>query len=420
MSVKANHYCSFEIFGWVVGLIVLLALPHPAAADDAKVLPQGRWRLRAVTSFSQAEGKYGDDQLTQSLGSPLSRPITANFLTKAGIVKGLDEIAARKNLFKAGEGDQFLNETIADLESSIRTEVYSLTLVAEYGLTSRLSVGLIVPMVHGKTEFEGRLTPSANYLAATEALAPDSSERFLRQSLASSLSLASFNQILQKQYGYNGALASWSGSGLGDIEMGAKYQYFRNTQWRATAKGGVRLPTGREDDPNELLDLAFGDGQIDMGFFSLVDHDVSQRLSFTWELGYTIQLPHSTEVRVPLSEDLPLGLAKTSTTHTPGDFWETALETHLSPLSRVTFSPRYRFKQKFSDSYTGAAAELLETGTSQLLHEGQATLEYSNLAAVRAGRERFPFSVSAFYRMNFAGRNVTDFRSTGLQLKAYF
>jgi len=325
-----------------------------------------------------------------------------------------------KNKMKAGAGDAFMAETIATIDSQIDTEIFSNVLAVEYGVTDRLSVGLILPIVHGETIFKGLVENSSSYAEQTNTLPQVHPEKAIRQNLASSLSIATFNKVLKEQYGYSGALQSWSGTGLGDLELGAKYQYFKNSQWRATAKTGFRLPTGREDDPDQLLDLAFGDGQTDFAFFSLIDFDLHPQLTFTWEAGYTVQFPHDVNVRVPLSADLPLGAQKTKVNHSPGDFLESAFEMNVSPLSRVTLSPRYRFKQKLKDDYGGTAAAALEANSSQILHEGQMQIEYSNLKAVRAGAEKIPFSVAAFYKLNFAGKNATDFRTAGLQLKTYF
>jgi hypothetical protein len=45
---------------------------------------------------------------------------------------------------------------------------------------------------------------------------------------------------------------TWSDDGLGDIEAGLKYQYFKNDKWRLAVTGAVRFPTGEVDDPDDL------------------------------------------------------------------------------------------------------------------------------------------------------------------------
>ena len=52
-------------------------------------------------------------------------------------------------------------------------------------------------------------------------------------------------------------LQDFSAEGLGDIQLGAKYQYLRTQDARLAATGGVRVPTGRQDDPDDLADVAW-------------------------------------------------------------------------------------------------------------------------------------------------------------------
>jgi len=48
--------------------------------------------------------------------------------------------------------------------------------------------------------------------------------------------------------------------GLGDITAAAKYQYLRTDNWRLAATAGVRFPTGRQDDPDDLSDIFWSTG----------------------------------------------------------------------------------------------------------------------------------------------------------------
>ena len=50
----------------------------------------------------------------------------------------------------------------------------------------------------------------------------------------------------------------WSDAGFGDIIGGLKYQYYQSTHWRLAVSGTVRFPTGRWDDPNNLVDSPTG------------------------------------------------------------------------------------------------------------------------------------------------------------------
>ena len=52
-------------------------------------------------------------------------------------------------------------------------------------------------------------------------------------------------------------LQDFSAEGLGDIQLGAKYQYLHTRDSRLAATAGVRFPTGRQHDPDDLADVAW-------------------------------------------------------------------------------------------------------------------------------------------------------------------
>ena len=67
------------------------------------------------------------------------------------------------------------------------------------------------------------------------------------------------------------ASVDFSDDGIGDIQLGGKYQYWRSQDLRLTAGGGVRFPTGRQDDPDDLVDMSWSSGAY--GLFARFQHD---------------------------------------------------------------------------------------------------------------------------------------------------
>ena len=192
---------------------------------------------------------------------------------------------------------------------------------------------------------------------------------------------------------------------------------------QAALKAGARLPTGTVDDPDQLFDLGFGDGQVDLGAFNLVDLQFTPAFGATIETGYTLQLPDTATRRVPLSAEIPVGAQSIDFSRKLGDYVNAEVEANYTFWRALTMSARYRFKYKMEDSYTGPNGQdtsALEQDTSELIHASTFQLEYTNLAAVRAGREKIPYAVAVFYRMPFAAENSADSRTAGLILKSYF
>lgn len=391
-------------------------------ADDAKVLPKNRWRLRLVTGFVSADSEFSNNGSITSFGAPFSRPLNARLLNAVNPEPQLSTFVQLKNTLSPGSGDALLDETIAELDTAIETSIISNTVVAEYGLTDRLSIGVILPVIYGESSVKSNSTTSEDFAQQAQSLPSGHPEKLLRSKLIAATTVQAINSILTTKYNYSKGLNSWSGVGLGDLEVGAKYNYFKSTNILMTGKAGFRAPTGRTDDPDQLTDIGFGDGEWDFGFFHLANFTASPQLYFTTEIGYTVQLPSESQVRIPLSADLPIGPAS-KVDFDRGDFWEASLTANLSPLKTITVSPKYRYKNKFKDEYSrvdSSKKTLLESNTNQSLHEGELSIEYSNLSFVRSGQSKLPYGVVAYYRQPLAATNTSDYRAGGLQLKTYF
>jgi hypothetical protein len=415
------------MFQRIIFLFVSAFMISPIVfADDAAVLPKGRWRVRLVTSYTEASNEFGPQGDIQSVGNKYSRNLDAQFLQI--LSPATREVVKALNSMSPGRGDAL---EAAMLDTKVDSEFFTNLFVAEYGITDRLSVGLILPMVHANINVNAVSKPnnSLNQLLQQPDL-PDGHPakaamtklKGALQQIQQGTTVNGLNSTLHDRFGYQSGIDSWSGTGIGDLEVGAKYNYYRAHPLKMTLKAGGRLPTGREDDPDMLTDCAFGDGQFDIGAYHYLDYQPLANTMFTLELGYTMQLPSSTEVRVPLAADVPIGSEKIEVDRKLGDYWEAGLEANQTFFKYVTASAKYRLKQKFSDDYSGASVDLsaLEKDTASLLQEGTVQLEYTNLPAVRAGEARFPYALGAFYRQPLAGESVTDVRTTGMFLKTYF
>ncbi|MDB5038512.1 MAG: hypothetical protein JWQ35_2040 [Bacteriovoracaceae bacterium] len=412
-----------RIFISSVFLLVSTLIEISTFADDATVLPQGRFRVRLVSSYTDLDNKYGANGELAGLGSSFSRSLDGHLLYALTQKPELANAVRSLNAVSPGAGDALLGEQIANLNTDIKTNFFVNQFVVEYGLTSRLSVGIIVPLIHADVEVNATSTPDSTFAQKTSAMSDADPRKAIRLSMQNSMTMTSINRLLKDQFQYSNGMNSWSGTGVGDIEIGSKFNYYRDFPLRATLKSGVRLPTGRADDPNNLFDLGFGNETYDLAAYHYVDYDILSNVMLTWEMGYTYQLPNSGGYRIPISTDLPLSTSVAKLDRKLGDYWDAGFEMNVTPIKPLILSAKYHFRQKFQDSYTGSAGvntATLEADTSQILHEGNFQAEYTNLAAVRAGQDRVPYGVVLFYFLPFAGENVSDSRTAGLQLKTYF
>ncbi len=413
-GIPMNANAMIKLLG--LGMIFGLSIHESAQGDDAQVLPQGRFRARLITAYTNAQNEYSAAGESTSLGATFTRKLDSKLLS--AINPTTAETIKKLNAVSPGLGD----EIAATVSTRVESEILSNVVCLEYGFTDRLSAGFILPIVHGEVRVASEASPDSSLEAKINSMSDLDPRKKALQQVAQNLSTQNFQNILTQGYGYQDGLRSWSGSGLGDLELGSKYQYYRDPQLQMTIKSGLRLPTGTVDNPDQLFDVGFGDGQMDLGAYHLVDYKITPAFGTTLEAGYVVQLADSSNVRLPISADLPVSNTKQKIDRDLGDYANLEGELNYKLWKALTLSARYRFYYKFADEYKapGLSAALLEAGTQEMSHGTSLEAEYTNLTAVRAGREKFPYAVGVFFRMPFAGENIKDSRTTGLSLKAYF
>lgn len=227
------------------------------------------------------------------------------------------------------------------------------------------------------------------------------------------------------------ALRLLEGGAAGDATGGLAYQ--------VGAGALVRLGTGTTDDPEVLLDLGTGDGQIDIEgrVFSNVR---SGRFGLWSDLRYGVQRPRTLTRRVGPAE-LPFvpQVNRATVEWTPGDYLQLELSPRYHFTDELAFTAGYRLFRKGEDGFVRLTPApepadlapfptppiftdvlLLAEGTEERLHEVGAGLVLSTLDAWRAGRASLPFEARFGVRWAAAGEGrmlPTGVRATfGLRL----
>jgi hypothetical protein len=402
----------------LVLLLSTLGFLKELKADDAKVLPKNRWRVQLISSFSYADERFNSSGQSVSIGDAYSLSLTPAFVSMLRPqVKALS--TALDSLQPGLSQEMKVTEINADIQSLVNANAVA----AEYGVSDRLSVGFILPVVYGSVRVSTESQATPEFEGFMKKLPDAHPLKAALQQMKSQLSIDGINQTITQDLGYQSGLKSWSGTGLGDLEVGAKYQYLNIHPFRMTVKTGFRAPTGRRDNPDLLFDLGFGDGQWDLAGYHYIDYVATSKLYLSWEAGYTVQLPHRATYRVPVFDGVALSPVKTKLDRNPGDIIENSLEANFNFTRLLSISPKYRHRYKFADSYSGATGintSLLGANTKESLHEATMTLGFSNLPRVKSGESQWPMDAQIFYRQRIAGRNMSETMTGGLQLKAYF
>jgi len=411
-----------------------------AAADDALVLPRGRFRAAVDDySFLPIDERYNPQGKPESLASQFeNRRLDSTVFS----------LLTPLNAFVG-------NASIGESNVSFEYHLNSLALGVQFGLTDRITVGLRIPYwwAHNRVTVKINSGPgsSANVGVNTGAVIPLTAgtavlpltfpgvRRFttedVQQLLGPGLSVSPSVRI--PGFGFK-RVERWSGEGLGDIEAGAKYQYLRTDDWRLAATAGVRFPTGRQDDPDDLADFPFG-----MGAYALLTRlHADYLVSNLWKtaatrgtsalhrtgdlildgtLRYDGVLAQRGTRRIPNDVNNPLTTNRERVRVDIGDKFEFEASGTYYVFDSLSLSALYKYGFKLEDTVSGhrnLAYHTLEKDTDAKEHLYIVGLTYSTLPLYMERRFILPLAVSLSYRDRFAGSGPRT--PTGQVLKSRY
>jgi hypothetical protein len=202
-----------------------------------------------------------------------------------------------------------------------------------------------------------------------------------------------------------------------------KYQYLKTKNWRLALTGGIRLPTGEIDDPDDLGDISIGNGAYALLFHLNSDYIGFKNLVLNTSLRYDLVLPHKERLRVPENVNQPLTPNIENVERNLGDAIELEASGTYEVLKGFTFSLLYRFAYKLKDIVSGDLGftyESRESETRTKQHVGIASLCYSTIPLFQAKKFPIPLTASLSYRNRFAGANILKSQYISAAMAVYF
>jgi hypothetical protein len=397
-------------------LIVGFAL---AFAEDAFVLPKGVVGTNAeFFYYFPIDERYDPDGDAEDVAADYNTKLDSRVFPGLGLVE---------QFFQMPTGSANVGQSIVSFDLDLR----ALEITAAYGITDRLSAGIKIPYRWAKTDVDSRLDTSKASVGKNvplNTLAPlgvpgtvPLTKRDVIDLLGKGLDINGDGTLEVQGFGYED-FESHSHNGLGDIELGAKYQYYKTENWRLAVTSGIRLPSGERDDPNNLVDYHLGNGVYAIFFTVHNDYTGIKNLLLNASFKYDIQLPDEEKLRVPSDVNLPITRDEEKVDRDTGDVGE------LEFLGRYTVARgfdttllyRYGFKQKDSVSGDkGYAYESLEDETDYTEHIFIARLTYTTLPLYMEKKFPVPLSTTLSYRNRFAGSNnalKSEYISLALQV----
>jgi hypothetical protein len=439
-----------------ITVVISCLFPLTSLADDAMMLPEGYFRARVKPMHfwnDEQWDHHGDaEKIHDDYNVLLNRDVFADV---GELEDGLNDMAGEVGLETLDYG--FLN--IGTTEIKMNSVTWIMGTALEYGITDKIALGIIVPVITMHNYVSARVVggnlgwnPAANEElpifaavgAPTDSLSPEFVPLLPTQDQhdLSTVSLGGaavptgivqpdtvigtegLQQILQQQYNYK-RFRSWhSGWGLGDVEIGYKHQVFDNKAWRVAYQAGFRAPTGRTDDPDDLNDYYFGDGQWDLGAYLMVDWVPSRYFWINLTNRYTVQFPDHITLRVPDDPDMPITPNREHVARDMGDYYELEIEPQFEIMPDFfIMRGKYNFRYKAQDKIEGSKGFNYESLMSRSLQR-EHVIEFGfNIKTIQAFVDNefpLPMEFGGFYMKSVAGLNTYKWDGVGLEVKFYF
>jgi len=409
----------------VLVFLVSFGFSGAALGDSAMVLPKGVSAVNAVYyHYSDIDERYDPDGNVEDIATDY------NVNLNSSVFPALAPLEA-SNGGPLPDGTATLGQSFVDF-----TLKYNWWEIAyARGLSDRVTLGILIPYNNSENDvnalvdssaasvgvipFAPYLAPSTNIGGPGTPLTTDQ----VRDLLGAGLDADGDGSADIPGYGYD-SFGSWSGSGIGDIELLAKYKLYDEDDWRLALTGGVRLPTGEVDDPDNLTDVGFGDGTTDLILRFHTDYVGINKLFLNATLRYDIQLPDEETKRVPDDVNLPLTANKEKVDRNLGDILELELLGNYSLTREWSMGLKYRYTAKQKDEVDGDmgfAYSSLEDETDFTSHMGFLLVGYSTVRKYMDENTGIPFDLNLSYRDRFAGtNNVTVSQYISVDFSLYF
>ena len=372
--------------------------------------------------MATAENKMGPDGTSRVLADPFFKS-----------VKFSDVINGKTNGAEQGQVEQLmlaanLNEdtTLALTSGQVNIKATASVPVLAFGLTKKVTVAVAVPVLHSSTNMTtggSHVNPQA-HAAVKQQLAVFKGVALSDAEFDEKMSDPVCSKLID--YGYKSCEGhNENKTHLGDIKFVGKVMALENASNRLTIQGDITAPTGKDHDVNEVVDVASGDDQWDIGLG--VNHDLllTDRLTISTGASYTRQLSDKNPERVPF-----LSTSKVTPyvdLNTERDLGDIAMATVAASYHYEGWSigTGYTMQYKGEDTYDGSAYpkewyDNLEKDTRQNMHTVQLTAGYDTITLFKKKKFAAPLKFSINHTRVISGKNVVDDPATTLDFALFF
>lgn len=351
-------------------------------------------------------------------------PLGAQFRVDANTFNDLigNVIQPGKDIPQEAYDSLVVGEYKVDASANVKVHGFGLA----YGLTDRVT--LYGQMTYYEAHVRSNIKRTAgNTYAQTSDMLDQSGglqNSFISENLRNMIDAneGTIQSVITNHFGYR-PIGNWYGKGMGDVELGAMTKAIDKTNWGLMIYPGVTLPTGMEDDPDILQDIAFGDGQYDLFTEMATGYIFSDKFSIGTIVRYTYQAPMTKNLRVPSDQDFTLASEKENFKVKYGDRINAALTASFHLNDWIILTPTYRYMYQFGskyDSQSGTADEFLAYNTDKEEHQAQMTLTLSSITPFLKKKFLLPAQIHVNSVHTVAGKNVPKMNRFEVEFRMLF
>jgi hypothetical protein len=218
-------------------------------------------------------------------------------------------------------------------------------------------------------------------------------------------------------------------AGLGDVEIGAKYQYLNAANFRGTCLAGFRAPTStHKADRKNILDRSTGDGQWDLATECANEFDPLKTVTLGVAARYTLQLPNSQDEALLANGQSGLpNLTNPDTIQRVrrdlGDSLEGEASAKINIDAAWSATGIMGLAYKLADTYTGPSGyqvSSLGNDTESAEWRFELGVGYSTIPDFAAKRFPIPMEVKLAYNTITGGYNTPRSAYSRMDLIVYF
>ena len=158
MSVRQRIRSSALLIAWLLPLCSA-AQSTTSLAPDASVLPRGALGIRVLTAFTRWDELLGSG--ADAAGNP--RNIAGTLATGALDVSAVPSLAPAEAAIRSLSGLSNFGLSLGNVVAAANARVVTAPLILQYGLTSRLTLGVVVPLVETRTTVFAQLNPKPGF-----------------------------------------------------------------------------------------------------------------------------------------------------------------------------------------------------------------------------------------------------------------